>query len=86
MATTKSRETRQSQSITGRDGYIAAKAFAYAIEMIESPAERWQEWSDCQDMKSIFEALFSKPLREDVTDSARFHLNGAGREVAEQKN
>jgi hypothetical protein len=61
-------------SITGRDFYITAKAFAYAIETIESLPERWQEHSDCLDMKAIFEARFSKQMREMVTDSARLHL------------
>jgi hypothetical protein len=61
-------------SITGRDFYITAKAFAYAIETIESLPERWQEYSDCLDMKAIFEARFSKQMREIVTESARLHL------------
>ena len=62
-------------SITGRDGYIVAKALAYAIETISSLPERRQEWSDCEDMKRIFEAMFSEQMREIVTDSARFHLS-----------
>jgi len=70
---------RQSQSLTGRDRFIAAKAFAYAIAVIESLPEQWQEWSDCQDMKTIFEAIFSKQLRETAAESVRFHLDGAER-------
>ncbi len=61
-------------SITGRDTYIIAKALAYAIKTIESLPERWQEHSDYLDMKAIFEASFSKQMREMVTDSARLHL------------
>ena len=47
--------------------------------MIESLPEQWQEWSDCQDMKTIFEAIFSKQLRETAAESVRFHLDGAER-------
>jgi len=61
-------------SITGRDRYIMAKALAYAIETIEALPERWQEESDCQDMKMIFEVMFDAWMRQTVTYSARLHL------------
>ena len=69
--------------ITGRDGYIVAQALAYAIEVIGSLPEDRQEWSNCEDMKRIFEAAFSEQMRQIVTHSARFHLNPeAAREQA----
>jgi hypothetical protein len=51
-----------------------AKALAYAIETIEALPERWQEESDCQDMKMIFEVMFDAWMRQTVTYSARLHL------------
>jgi hypothetical protein len=61
-------------SITGRDGYIVAQALAYAILVIESLSKEWQESSNCQDMKAIFEARVDEPMRAILTESARFHL------------
>jgi hypothetical protein len=72
---TKTPKAEWSGSITGRDGYIVAKALAYAIEVIGSLPERQQEWSDREEMKKIFEAAFSEPLRAIVADSAHVHLN-----------
>lgn len=61
--------------ITGRDGFIIAKALAYAIEANGALPEHLQEWSDCEDMKKIFEAMFSKDMREIVSFSARIRFS-----------
>jgi len=61
-------------SITGRDGYIVAQALAYAILVIEALPDRWQEASNCLDMKAIFEAMTDERMRAILTESARFHL------------
>ena len=42
-----------SHEITGRDGYILAKALAYAIATIQSLPVIRQEASDCDDMCDI---------------------------------
>jgi hypothetical protein len=61
-------------SITGRDGYIVAKALAYAIEIIESLPEERQEASDREDMIAIRDAMFSAGLISTAKESARFRL------------
>lgn len=58
----------KSESVTGRDGYIIRKALAYAIETIERLPERWQEWSDKEDMKTLLAAL---------TEQGDFYRTGA---------
>jgi hypothetical protein len=62
-------------NVTGRDGYIIAKALAYAISAIEALPPRWQEWSDCEDMKAILRARMSpqsiKQLRLEVLGHLR---------------
>ena len=63
----------KSQSITGRDGYIMAKAFAYAIEAIERLPDEWQEWGDKQDMKLLLNT-FQPGIVEHVRTEARRHL------------
>jgi hypothetical protein len=65
-------------SITGRDAYIVAKALVYAVETIEALPERWQEWSDCQDMKAILETSCSSRMRETITAGVRLHLYQEG--------
>jgi hypothetical protein len=62
------------KSITGRDGYIVAQALAYAILVIEALPNHSQEYSNCQDMKAIFEARVSEQMRAILMESARFHL------------
>jgi hypothetical protein len=62
------------ESITGRDGYIVALALAYAILAIEALPDRWQERSNCSDMKAIFAARVTEQMRAILTESAQFHL------------
>jgi predicted ATP-grasp superfamily ATP-dependent carboligase len=82
ISKTKTRKT-EFGSVTGRDGYILAQALAYAIEVIGSLPEDRQERSNREDMKKIFEAMFSEQMREIVTYSARCHLNpDVARELA----
>jgi hypothetical protein len=70
-------------SVTGRDGYIVAKALAYAIDAIEAQPRRWQEWSDCQDMKAILATIFGSSMCAMVINSARLHLSHGKRRVFE---
>jgi len=44
-------------NLTGRDDYIIIKALAFAIITIERLPERWQPWSDLQDMRKLLFAL-----------------------------
>jgi hypothetical protein len=69
------RPKRAEESIIGRDGYIMAKALAYAITTIERLPDQWQEWSDCEDMKLIFDPYFGGARF--VFDDAKLHLDGA---------
>jgi hypothetical protein len=69
------RPKRKEESITGRDGYIVAKALAYAITTIERSPEKWQEFSDMEDMKLIFDHNFG-PLSM-VFVNAKRHIDGA---------
>lgn len=45
-----------SNSITGRDGYIVNQALLYAIAHIQSLPEEKQEWSNMRDMCAIVRA------------------------------
>lgn len=45
--------TPEVATVTGRDGYIAAKALVYAIARIQSLPEEWQEYGDMLDMCSL---------------------------------
>jgi hypothetical protein len=65
---------KRSKEITGRDGYILAKSLAYAITAIKMLPERWQEWSDKEDMKLFFEVAIPSTLRVAVMNSAHHHL------------
>ena len=56
-------------SITGRDGFIIAKALAYAIVAIDQLPEKRQEYSDQQDMRAL--------LQYCAGDSAEFHMVNA---------
>jgi hypothetical protein len=62
------------ESITGRDGYIIAKALAYAIEAIGALPGEYQERSDREDMKAILSFVCPYYLRESVTEDACNHL------------
>lgn len=61
--------------VTGRDGFIVAKALAYAITAIEQLPSRWQERSDCNDMRAILNAWFGQSVRNWVIHNARDHLH-----------
>lgn len=39
--------------VTGRDDWVMAKALAYAVTTIDLLPRRWQEASDCRDMKAL---------------------------------
>ena len=43
------------ESVTGRDGYIIAKALRWALKYAESQPDHEREWSDEEDMKAILE-------------------------------
>jgi hypothetical protein len=68
------RARARGDSITGRDGYIVAKALAYAIETIAALPEQYQEWGDREDMKAIMAVMFSRDLGDLATESACRHL------------
>ena len=61
-------------TITGRDGYIVAKALAYAIEVIAALPDKRRELSDRRDMRKILHTAFSGIVQELVTESACHHL------------
>ncbi len=66
--------------MTTREIYVMAKALAYAIKTIESMPQRWQEWSDKEDMKIILHQYF--PVFENmVQQSAEHHIDGSARDV-----
>jgi hypothetical protein len=71
---TRKRVATSAGGITGRDGFIVAKALGYAIEAIAALPVEYQEWSDREDMKAIRAALFSPALNRVVTESACGHL------------
>ena len=64
-------------NVTGRDGYIVAKALAYAILTIESLPEERQEYSDCLDMRALLEAGLAgnNAALDHVLSSARGHID-----------
>lgn len=45
------------QDITGRDRHVITTALAYAIATIQSLPHDRQEYSDCRDMITLFNAL-----------------------------
>jgi hypothetical protein len=60
--------------VTHRDGYIIAKALAYAIATIDSLPEKRQERSDRDDMVAILCALYPDPSgREDFARGVEAH-------------
>lgn len=53
-------------AVTHRDGYIIAKALAYAIAHIDRPPEKNRESSDRDDKVAILHAMVPDPVdRED---------------------
>jgi len=71
------RHGSQPPSVTGRDGYLLAQAFAYAITAIELRPKRWQEWSNKEGMKLLLDHLVPNPYaKEHLLEGAKFHLTG----------
>jgi hypothetical protein len=62
--------------VTGRDGYILMQALAYAIEAIGRLPERWQEWSNREDMIKLLTAMSDDP--DFYRLGARSHLERRG--------
>lgn len=76
--------SRKQTSVTGRDGYEITKALAYATEIISLLPERWQEFSDCCDMKKLLRAGAPASMREMATESAGHHILGAIAEMTDE--
>jgi hypothetical protein len=49
------------QTITGRDGYIIAKALILALEHTKTRPDQEREWSDESDMLAILDARYASP-------------------------
>jgi hypothetical protein len=47
-------------NVTGRDGYIIAKALAYAIEVIDALPKELRSLSDQADMKAILDVMIAQ--------------------------
>jgi hypothetical protein len=70
---------RKPETVTGRDGYIVAKALTYAIEAIEALPERWQEYSDKEDMIALLEAISpDATAREIMRKGVQGHIRQCG--------
>jgi hypothetical protein len=67
-------KTKQRKSITGRDGYLVLQALAYAIETIAALPDRYQEWSNREDMKCLLAAWAHDGMAEHIRDGACHHL------------
>lgn len=65
--------------ITGRDGYIIAKALAYASAWIASLPELYDEVSDREDMDAILLAMTSQADSDALHETARKTLRDAHR-------
>jgi len=61
---------------TLRKQLIMAKALAYAIETIQKLPPRWQEASDCADMKILLDDMHPR-WKHLAVASARHHLSAA---------
>jgi hypothetical protein len=68
--------------ITGRDGYLARQALAYAIECIGHLPKRWQEYSNQQDMIALLDAVAPRGFAEILRSGARAHIECRGSEKA----
>jgi hypothetical protein len=71
-------------TITGRDHTIICKALAYAIVAIEHLPEKWQEWSDKEDMRALLDAMAGED-RDYIITTARSHLERRGVVVEDGK-
>jgi hypothetical protein len=61
--------------ITGRDGYVIAKALAYAIQAIDDLPGHWQEKGDQADMIRLLEHMIANDDQlAEVQRNARNHL------------
>ena len=79
-----SKRTRRRPSTTGRDGYLTAKAYAYAIEVIAMlPADR-QETSDRRDMLTILINGYGEKHSDALRSNAYAHLTGVGHPAGKQ--
>ncbi len=68
--------------ITGRDGYIVAKALAYAIEAIDQLPEERREEGDQADMKRLLDQMVSSDRRlAELVRGVRAHMTGEGWEL-----
>jgi hypothetical protein len=63
-------------NVTGRDNYILMQALGYAIEAIGRLPERWQEWSNREDMIKLLAAMSDNPDFYRLV--ARAHLERRG--------
>jgi hypothetical protein len=80
MSLIKSRSERQPVSVTGRDAFMAIKARAYAVTVIESLPEDRRESSDCHDMRRLLVSWCRnnpKTVRYLMTN-AHAHITGEG--------
>jgi hypothetical protein len=59
--------------VTGRDGYVTAKALAYAIAYIDSLPEKQREASDRDDMRRILVAKVSSSNLKLLCDTVEKH-------------
>jgi hypothetical protein len=72
---TNSKSRGSPQSITGRDGYLVLQALAYTILTIEALPDRWQEWSNKEQMKKLLH-LWTRGHPEGFLENARHHIGG----------
>ena len=74
-------QIERKSSVTGRDQHIVCNALAYAITTIECLPERWQEASDCEDMKALLLAI-ADDWYDMYVAGARHHIDGAAKELS----
>ena len=80
------RPRARQNSITGRDGYLVCQALAYAIVAIEQRPDRYQEWSNKEQMKLLLEHYCPAQWpKEDFLANARKHLTGVGHPAGDGK-
>lgn len=68
-------------TLSMREHWVLANALAYAIHTIESLPPRWQEASDCADMKVLLAECFPQ-FAGHVLKSSKSHIDGAAKERA----
>jgi len=59
---------------TERTDILTCTALAYSIQIIEALPERWQEWSDAQDMKVLLRYMAGPANTAHFLAAARAHL------------